>query len=171
MQCLVPVPFPKSTHAYLYLHVFISSSQSDPFVEIAKVQEGGGYTIVYRSAHILKTLDPKCVNIVCWCVTCNRVRISLLCEWIFAYTTRLTMHDYLHVHWLSCIAGGLGLSCLFRSYAVEIGTGDCVFLSGTGTGKVHVQTHLRLAWHRLLASLNFSISSACTSSTHCIRIW
>lgn len=81
----------------------------------------------------------------------------------------LTMHDYLHVHWLSCIAGGLGSSCLFRSYAVEIGTGDCVFLSGTGTGKVHVQTHLRLAWHRLLASLNFSISSACTSSTHCIR--
>ena len=33
--------------------------QSDPFVEISKVQEGGGYTIVYRSKHLPKTLDPK----------------------------------------------------------------------------------------------------------------
>ena len=35
--------------------------QSDPFVEIAKAQEGGTYTVVYRSKPILKTLDPKCV--------------------------------------------------------------------------------------------------------------
>lgn len=45
---------------YMYMHSF-PLLQSDPFVEIAKVQEGGGYTVVCRSAHILKTLDPKCV--------------------------------------------------------------------------------------------------------------
>lgn len=84
----------------------------------------------------------------------------------FVCTTSVPMHDYLHVYWLSCIAGGLGLSCLFRSYAVEIGTGDCVFLSGTGTGKA--QTHVLLAWH---CPMNCSISSACTPTTHqdCIK--
>lgn len=40
----------------------LSVLQSDPFVEISKVQEGGGYTIVYRSVHKPKTLDPKWVT-------------------------------------------------------------------------------------------------------------
>ena len=45
------------TYANYYLAL-----QSDPFVEIGKVQEGGSFTVVYRSQPILKTLDPKYVN-------------------------------------------------------------------------------------------------------------
>ena len=36
--------------------------QSDPFVEISKAQEGGVFTVVYRSQPIMKTLDPKFVK-------------------------------------------------------------------------------------------------------------
>jgi len=39
-----------------------SHPQSDPFVEIAKAQEGGVFTVVYRSQPIMKTLDPKYVS-------------------------------------------------------------------------------------------------------------
>ena len=35
------------------------STQSDPFVEIAKAQEGGTFTVVYRSQPIMKTLTPR----------------------------------------------------------------------------------------------------------------
>ena len=35
--------------------------QSDPFFEIHKAQEGAGFTVVYRSDPILKTLDPRYV--------------------------------------------------------------------------------------------------------------
>ena len=42
--------------------MFICHSQSDPFVEIAKAQEGGIFTVVYRSQPIMKTLDPKFVR-------------------------------------------------------------------------------------------------------------
>jgi len=38
-----------------------SHPQSDPFVEIAKAQEGGAFTVVYRSPPIKKTLNPRCV--------------------------------------------------------------------------------------------------------------
>ena len=33
--------------------------QSDPFFEISKAQEGGTFTLVYRSQPIMKTLNPK----------------------------------------------------------------------------------------------------------------
>ena len=33
--------------------------QSDPYIEIAKVQEGGAFTVVYRSQPIMKTLSPR----------------------------------------------------------------------------------------------------------------
>ena len=49
----------------VYIHVHANyhlALQSDPFVEIGKVQEGGSFTVVYRSQPILKTLDPKYVN-------------------------------------------------------------------------------------------------------------
>jgi len=45
----------------LSICVVLSHPQSDPFVEIAKAQEGGVFTVVYRSQPIMKTLDPKCV--------------------------------------------------------------------------------------------------------------
>ena len=58
----------QSNPSFLYLPVPLpllscSSSplQSDPFVEIAKAQEGGSYTVVYRSKPIMKTLDPRSV--------------------------------------------------------------------------------------------------------------
>ena len=35
--------------------------QSDPFFEISKSQEGGGFTVVHRSEPILKTLNPRYV--------------------------------------------------------------------------------------------------------------
>ena len=37
------------------------NQQSDPFVEILKAQEGGedAFTVVYRSQHIKKTLNPQ----------------------------------------------------------------------------------------------------------------
>ena len=43
-----------------------------------------------------------------------------------------------HVHYcvMICHVGGLGLSCRYRNYAVEIGTEDCVSQSGTGTGEL-----------------------------------
>lgn len=45
--------------AYVFLFVIL---QSDPFVEISKAQEGGVFTVVYRSQPIMKTLDPKFVK-------------------------------------------------------------------------------------------------------------
>ena len=33
--------------------------QSDPYIEIAKSQEGGAFTMVYRSQPIMKTLSPR----------------------------------------------------------------------------------------------------------------
>ncbi len=38
--------------------------QSDPLLEIAKSQEGGGYSLVYRSQPLMKTLNPRSVHIV-----------------------------------------------------------------------------------------------------------
>ena len=35
--------------------------QSDPFFVVSKVHEGGDFTVVHRSQHILKTLNPKLV--------------------------------------------------------------------------------------------------------------
>ena len=43
---------------YLLLLLF----QSDPFLEIAKAQEGGNYTIVYRSDPVMKNLNPVYVT-------------------------------------------------------------------------------------------------------------
>jgi len=52
---------------YVVPHTGVSSyPQSDPFVEIAKAQEGGLFTVVYRSQPIMKTLDPKYVTIWEW---------------------------------------------------------------------------------------------------------
>ena len=39
--------------------VFLFKMQSDPYIEIAKVQERGEFTLVYRSQPIMKTLSPK----------------------------------------------------------------------------------------------------------------
>ncbi len=36
--------------------------QSDPILEIAKSQEGGGYALVYRSQPLMKTLNPRFVT-------------------------------------------------------------------------------------------------------------
>ena len=45
----------------MYFNVF--HPQSDPFVEIAKAQEGGVFTVVYRSQPIMKTLNPRCASV------------------------------------------------------------------------------------------------------------
>lgn len=55
-SCSLLIPcylsLPLSMNLCLYL-------QSDPFFEISKSQEGGGFTVVHRSDPIFKTLDPR----------------------------------------------------------------------------------------------------------------
>ena len=42
---------------------FSTSLQSDPLIEISKAQEGGTFTVVYRSQPIMKTLNPRWVDL------------------------------------------------------------------------------------------------------------
>ena len=63
----------------------LSHPQSDPFVEIAKAQEGGVFTVVYRSQPIMKTLDPKYVENSLLDFTCAHAE-SVVCMYLLVYT-------------------------------------------------------------------------------------
>ena len=54
-------PITPSPHHILLPHTPTSLPlfQSDPFFEIAKAQEGGAFTVVYRSQPVMKNLNPK----------------------------------------------------------------------------------------------------------------
>ena len=52
---LTPSPTPPPPHTLTSLPLF----QSDPFIEVAKAQEGGAFTVVYRSQPIMKNLNPR----------------------------------------------------------------------------------------------------------------
>lgn len=60
--------------------------KSDPFVEIAKAQEGGAFTVVYRSKPILKTLDPKWPKF--------QLPIQKLCSGDWERSIRFTVWDW-----------------------------------------------------------------------------
>lgn len=60
--------------------------KSDPFVEIAKAQEGGSFTVVYRSKPIMKTLDPS------WPLF--EISIQKLCSGDWDRTLRLSVWDW-----------------------------------------------------------------------------
>ena len=47
------------THTHIYTTHNLCNMQSDPYIEIAKAQEGGEFTVVYRSMPIKKTLSPR----------------------------------------------------------------------------------------------------------------
>ena len=63
------------THTLTHTHILslthtthnLCNMQSDPYIEIAKAQEGGEFTVVYRSKPIMKTLSPR---YTC-CSSCN----------------------------------------------------------------------------------------------------
>ena len=99
----------------------LSHPQSDPFVEIAKAQEGGVFTVVYRSQPIMKTLDPKYVE--------NQY-ITLLsfldytcahAEFVVCMNLLVYAHTSLCVYY--CFAVGKSLLYQCRSYVVGTGTG------------------------------------------------
>lgn len=78
-------------------------------MEIAKAQEGGSYTVVYRSKPIMKTLDPRSVQCE---IPLAESQVSLL-----------------------LLLDGHSSLCLFRDSAVETGTELLESQFGTGTSE------------------------------------
>ncbi|XP_065898751.1 copine-9-like [Dysidea avara] len=60
--------------------------KSDPFVEIAKAQEGGVFTVVYRSQPIMKTLDPNWKEFV--------IPMQKLCSGDWDRTLKFSVYDW-----------------------------------------------------------------------------
>ena len=151
------------SHAYCVPPLFVLlplpsclPHQSDPFVEIAKAQESGIYTVVYRSNPIYTTLNPKWVSTShtkfssrkvqgtalhstkphTWYLACScLIYVNLTCDEIVSYSTWCNACIVTCCNSVLTIADGQDLSCPFRNCVVETGTGTWRYRYGTGTGE------------------------------------